>query len=102
LARSFTVQFSKIKTRHQPGCATQHLPRVGTITRRRLLCQELILGGKGFFVSSFRPPQRRGDCLLESTGVCQQKKRNESVNLWTYGGVSRSWQMPKSLSLRRL
>ncbi len=45
LARSFTVQFSKIKTRHQPGCATQHLPRVGTITRRRLLCQELILGG---------------------------------------------------------
>jgi hypothetical protein len=46
LARSFTVQFSKIKTRHQPGCATQHLPRVGTITRRRLLCQELILGGK--------------------------------------------------------
>jgi hypothetical protein len=30
--------------------------------------------GKLFFVSSFRPPQRRGDCLLESAGVCQQKK----------------------------
>ena len=48
LARSFTVQFSKIKSRHQPGCATQHLPRVGTITRRRLPCQELIPGGNVF------------------------------------------------------